>query len=397
MVAEDYPKLQRSPVGLKRGQAIAEALTARGFDVVLSTNPSNASARAHLREFSARAAGADLALAILLGHGISWNGQSFFLATNTEIDRAADLLSRALSITNIAQIAGRARTGGVFFLMTAPGFDAPIEGLDPRPQFTSEIARNVVAAFSNSTKVPVSRADASGELAAEALAKVFQQPVPTLAQAVTAASNDHLGMVVGTAPGESLVRSSPAATVEPAVLTTAGTALPDRKAALDGALETERSARERAESRALAEQLKAEQIQAELQRAQAEARKAQAEAERAQADSRKAQADAERAQAQAEVAKLEAKRVETQIQLAKAQAETPPSPTIPIDDTQLGPKQRLMIQERLRAKGLYTGEIDAVMGPLTREAIMGYQKIRKAAVTGFLTPDQFEALLSPER
>ena len=35
--------------------------------------------------------------------------------------------------------------------------------------------------------------------------------------------------------------------------------------------------------------------------------------------------------------------------------------------------------------GFYTGPIDAIMGPLTREAIMGFQKSRGAKVTGYLT------------
>ena len=42
---------------------------------------------------------------------------------------------------------------------------------------------------------------------------------------------------------------------------------------------------------------------------------------------------------------------------------------------------------------LYTGPIDSIMGPLTREAIMGYQHSRGAEVTGYLTPEQFQALV----
>jgi peptidoglycan hydrolase-like protein with peptidoglycan-binding domain len=55
--------------------------------------------------------------------------------------------------------------------------------------------------------------------------------------------------------------------------------------------------------------------------------------------------------------------------------------------------QRQHIQERLREMSLYTGPIDAIMGPLTREAIMGYQRSKGARVTGYLTPEQFDALL----
>src|SRR6476469_1471342 len=69
MVAEDYQKLQKSMVGAKRAGDIAEALKARGVDVTLSANPSNSSARANLRHFASKAAGDDVAIVVLLGHG----------------------------------------------------------------------------------------------------------------------------------------------------------------------------------------------------------------------------------------------------------------------------------------------------------------------------------------
>ena len=67
---------------------------------------------------------------------------------------------------------------------------------------------------------------------------------------------------------------------------------------------------------------------------------------------------------------------------------------VPIDETQLGKMQRERIQQRLRDMSLYTGPINSIMGPLTREAIMGYQRSKNAKVTGYLTPDQFEALVA---
>ena len=57
--AEDYQKLPKSSIGTKRGAEIAEALKARGFEVIVSPNPSNATARASLRDFAAKAEGAD--------------------------------------------------------------------------------------------------------------------------------------------------------------------------------------------------------------------------------------------------------------------------------------------------------------------------------------------------
>ena len=99
-----------------------------------------------------------------------------------------------------------------------------------------------------------------------------------------------------------------------------------------------------------------------------------------------------------ERAKQEARRVEAQAQIAAAQAEElrHASVAAPVDDAQLGQRQRRLIQQRLRDLGLYTGPIDAIMGPLTREAIMGYQKSRNASVTGYLTAEQFDALLPKE-
>jgi len=387
LVAEDYQKLPKSSVGTKRGSEIGEALQAHGFDVVVSPNPSNAAARASLRDFAAKAEGADLAFVILIGHGVSWSGQTFFLTANTEVGRAADLLSRALSTTNIAQIAGRAQKGGVFFFMTSPSFENPIEGLDARPQFASDIPKNAVTVFSSSSRIPVSRIDAAGEQAAEAVAKLLQQPSPSLSEMIKVASSGGMGAVFGRVDDVSLIKPPPApAVVERPVAAIAPAAVPSvqKSDETESRLEAERRAREQAEARARDEQLRAE-------RAQAEVLKAQADAKKAQADVEKAQADAERA-------KQEARRVEAQAQIAAAQAEElrHASVAAPVDDAQLGQRQRRLIQQRLRDLGLYTGPIDAIMGPLTREAIMGYQKSRNASVTGYLTAEQFDALLPKE-
>lgn len=384
LTAEDYQKLPKSSIGTKRGAEIAEALKARGFELIVSPNPSNATARASLRDFAAKAEGADLAFVVLIGHGVAWGGQTFFLATNTELGRATDLLSRALSTTNIAQIVGRAQTGGVFFFMTSPTFESPIEGLDPRPQFTSEAPKNTVAVFSSSARIPVSRIDAAGEQAAEALTKMLQQPSPSLSEAVKVASNGSMGAVFGRVDEISLAKPAPAPAAQSVASTAPQAAAAQRSEEIEGKLEAERRAREQAETRARDEQLRAERAQAEVLKAQADAKKAQADVERAQAD--------------AEKAKQEAKRVEAQAQIAAAQVEGLRHVPVaaPIEDTQLGQKQRRLIQQRLRELGLYTGPIDAIMGPLTREAIMGYQKSRSAAVTGYLTPEQFDALLPNE-
>jgi hypothetical protein len=315
LVAEDYQKLQKSTVGVKRGNDIADALTAHGFDVLLSSNPTNSVARAALRDFSMKAPTADLAIAVLIGHGSAWEGQSFFLPSNSEIDRPPDLLSRGLSITNIAQIVAGAKNGGVFFFMTIPNYGAVIDGLDARPQFAADIGKTVFTVFSGSAKIPVSRVDSTSEQAADALVEVLRQPAPLLSDAVKAASGD-AGMIIGSVTDVSLAKPPPS---------------PPVAAAVGGAATTE------------------------------------------------------------------AEKAKSGAGLARRQAEKPWNPAAPIDEAQLGQKLRERIQLRLKKMGLYTGAIDAIMGPLTREAIMGYQKSRGALVTGFLTPEQFQAMLSDDQ
>jgi peptidoglycan hydrolase-like protein with peptidoglycan-binding domain len=58
----------------------------------------------------------------------------------------------------------------------------------------------------------------------------------------------------------------------------------------------------------------------------------------------------------------------------------------------IDPRQVRRIQQRLAQMGLYQGPIDAIIGVLTREAIREYQKKNGAAETGYLTPDQLQAL-----
>ncbi|MET0531421.1 MAG: caspase family protein, partial [Microvirga sp.] len=196
MVAEDYQKLQKSSIGAKRANDIAEALKGLGFTVMVSTNPTNSGARAFLKDFSGHVADADLALVVLAGHSTAAGGQSFFLPVNAEIGRSTDLLSRGISITAVTQIVSRAKAGGVIVLMTAPNFPSPVDGLDGRPEFTAEIAGNVVTVFSSSSKVPISNVDSTSEQAAEALARALRRPDPTFPEAIKAAAKD-IGVVFG--------------------------------------------------------------------------------------------------------------------------------------------------------------------------------------------------------
>ncbi len=503
LAAEDYTALPKSAIGVNRARDIAAALEERGFDVLVATNPSNAGGRASLRDFSAKTAGADLAVAVLVGHGIATGGQTYFLPTNTEIGRATDLMSRGLAVANIAQIVGRAKQGGVFFFMTLPSFPQPVEGLDQRPQYASDVLPNVVVTVSNSSRMPLSRVDATGAEAAQAFAGALRAPGSSLADIAQAASSGGLDFVVGsaaavdlTAPPAATVATQPAGPSQADLVRQAEEA--SRQAETEAKLKAERLAREAAEKKArdeesrsqllLAETQKAQadsrKAQAELQRAQAEAQRAQAEAQRAQAEAQKALAEAERTRAEAERArqdamaeadrvrqeaqsateqakqeaqsaaqrakqeeqaraektrqeaaaeaervKSEARRLEEQAAAARADAELarqakekaeadaaqqlaalatqkppapPPPPSVvekpatstPLDEAKLGQDQRRRIQEKLRDLGLYGGKVDGNLGPMTREAITWYQKSRGLAETGFLTLEQYQALVS---
>jgi hypothetical protein len=300
LVAEDYQKLPKSALGVGRGNDIADALVARGFEVLRYANPSSSGARASLREFAAKAAGADLAIAVLLGHCGAWGGQSFFLPSDSEVQRASDLLSQGLSIAAIAHIAARAAKGGVFFFITSPNFVAPIPGLDASPQVAAEIEKNVFTVFSASPKCPSGQVDATSEPAADALADVFRQPSSALSAAVKAASSGDASLVIGTVPDLTLAALASTVTPPPAPLTQ------DKAIELETKLASEHAARDLAEKRARDQQARAEQALSEVTKAQTDARKAQADAERIQSDARKAQADAERAAADAKKAAADA-------------------------------------------------------------------------------------------
>jgi Putative peptidoglycan binding domain/Caspase domain len=529
IAAEEYATLKRSEIGVKRGAEIAEALRAKGFTVVTSSNPSNAAARAALRDFADQASSADLAVAILIGHGTSSAGQTFFLPVNTEIARATDLLSRGLSVTNVATIAARAKSAAVVFMITTPTFTAPIEGLDPRPQLTATLAGNVVVAFSSSNKVPLSRVDDVSSQSTDALLRKLAEAKILLPDLLSVSAANGLGLVVGSAPGIDLAQlpkvTQPVAD-NPAATAIAEQAAADRVAA-DAALQTEKQARLLAEKRVAQEQaskakadaeraleaekqarelaertaqeeqarlakveadraLQAERlaretaerrieeekqrlVKAESERAEKLARelaeKQQAEAlaqaekakvtraleaeklarelaeqktqevkaliEQAKADTERALANAQQAKVEAEAAGERAMRAEAE---AKAQTEAagqrslraeanakqqveaalqaqsaavaqaankPEAPTqeqlasLEIVEAMISEPQRRRIQSRLRKLGHYNGDLDAVMGPLTRQAIADYQQARGAPTTGYLTPEQLQALMAP--
>src|SRR5271166_6031122 len=126
IVGEDYQKLQKSSIGAKSANDIAEALRAKGFDVLFGADPANSRARALMLDFAQKANGADFAIAFVMGHVTAAGGQTYFLPVNTELGVATDLFSRGIAISSVAQIAGKAKAGAVIVLMTQPNFEPAV-------------------------------------------------------------------------------------------------------------------------------------------------------------------------------------------------------------------------------------------------------------------------------
>lgn len=51
----------------------------------------------------------------------------------------------------------------------------------------------------------------------------------------------------------------------------------------------------------------------------------------------------------------------------------------------------MQVQISLLAAGYYDGEIDGIIGPMTRDAIERYQRDNGMAVTGTITPEVLDA------
>lgn len=333
MAGESYTPLPRSAVKASSATRIAEALRRQGFTVTVAADPSNAVARARLTEFAHAAEGAHAAVVVLAGHGVTTGGRTFFLPVNAEIKRETDLLTRAVAVGSVAQIAAKARVGAVLFAMTVPELPASLQGIDARPNISGEVAANVVVAFSTSEKMPVSRADKAAEEAMRDLATVAGEKPLRLLGLVNALAAGGSGKVFGRVADMDLSTAPAKAAPVPAAVAS-----------------EEAKARREAEERAR---------RAEEREREAEARARQAEQ-------------------------------------SKEQSATPPADStaaLQTVESLFGRAQRKAIQGKLQKLGHYKGPIDAVFAELTRAAIKDYQAAANAPATGYLTPEQVQQLL----
>lgn len=397
LVAEDYNRLKRSEIGVKQSREIAEALRAHGFDVLMTPNPTNAAARATLREFSQKIKGAEIAIAVLVGHIAATRGHSFFLPVNANIRRGTDLLTRGIAVSSVAQITARAETGAVLFLTTVADISSTLRGVAARPSMAVKPAENVVVVFSSSGKVPVSGVGAVTKQAALDLIDAARTTPLKLRALVDAVAARGAGLVIGTVPDLNL-STLPS---EEAEISEAEIA--KQNAELQARLKADREARRKAELKA--------RRQAELKvRRRAELRVREAEERALRAEERAKRAE-ERARREAARRALEAS-TRTALGAADAAGNAPtdaadmvdePSQALGSDiaslqlvETLLGRTQRKEIQKRLQRLGLYHGRIDAIFGPLTRQAIKDFQTAHRAEPTGYLTPQQFQLLVGRE-
>jgi outer membrane protein OmpA-like peptidoglycan-associated protein len=88
----------------------------------------------------------------------------------------------------------------VCFLMTTPNFSTPLDDVELRPRVDGNLSANVIAAFSNSTRIPVSRTAAVASEAADAIVTLLRQnPHASLRQFSNACTNEAQGMAIGEA------------------------------------------------------------------------------------------------------------------------------------------------------------------------------------------------------
>lgn len=380
LAVENYSHFQKAAVTNDTASKMHDVLKKRGFDVSIALDANNASARAALREFASKVEGANAAIIILAGHGVSAAGRSYLLPSNVEIGRDSDLLSRGLVLPNVARIVERAKSGGVFFFASAANLPATLQAVSARPKLTEAPPTSVVVALSTSDKVPISRVDAvTARAAADFLEALGESPL-LMANLASAVAAGGVGQIFGTPPETDLAQPP----------------TPPPTEALSSSAATEEATAREAAARRDAEQ-RARDAEERARRAEQRARETEA---RAKAEARDAEARAREAEKKAQ--EIAQKEREADAASTPAGGVAPsPSPQEPDSDVEslrivealFGRSKRKEIQFLLRKKGLYEGQVDAIFGPLTRVAIKDFQKSLGADETGYLTPQQLQRLI----
>lgn len=384
--AEKYQYFKPSGISSNQILALEAALKKQGFSVLTTIDPGNADARAALSDFSHKAETADFALIVATGHFATYRNQSFFLPVNTRVRRATDLFSRGLSAKNITDIASKAKAGALLMLVTVPDIPSTVAGISMRPDFSTPLSGKVIASFSSSDNVPVSRVNSVSVQAMKDLIEAAGETPMMLAALMDSASAGATGRVFGKASELNLsVDASKAADAAKA------------QAAQSAANEAERKARLQADTRIREAEARAREAEQRAIETEARAKREMAAATAAQKAMEASKAAEEKAAADANAARVATAPASS----APAASAPPTAPTaganiasLQVVEALLGRGQRKVIQRLLKDMGHYDGPIDAIFGDQTRDAIRAFQKQSAAPETGYLTPTQFQKLIA---
>jgi len=354
--AQDYTNYGKSEINADTLGKMGAALKGQGFRIDVVTNANNSTSRAKLRDFAKKAENARVAIVVLAGHGVGSGGRAYFLPSNVEIRRASDLFSRAVAVSSVAQIAGRAQTGAVFFFTTVADLSSTLQNISARPSMSSTPKDNIFVVFSTSDRVPVSRVSTVSRQAALAFADAAIETPLMMSALVGAALAGDVGKIIGTVAELDLSKAPEAVLAAQA-----------------------------APSKPSQEEIEARRV-AELRARDAEKRASEAEA-RAKLEAKRAR------EAQAAAAANEPTPAAQQPAAELPQREESNVGALKVVEALLGRSKKKQLQRRLRKLGFYNGPIDAIFGDLTRQGIRDYQADSADDTTGYLTPKQIQFLI----
>ena len=233
----------------------------------------------------------------------------------------------------------------------------------------------------------------SVQAAADLIDAAEQTPL-TLATLIDGASAGGAGLIFGATPELDLTKDKK----KPAPTKPSSEAVNSAAAAAAAASAAKREAEKLAKARLEAER-KAEAKTASERRAR----------ELAERRLRLAEERARRAELRAKQAETKAQQeqdAQRQKAAALANQKKPPQPaatklpsniqSLQVVEALLGRAQRRNIQRRLQSMKLYNGQLDAIFGDRTREAIKAFQRKAGAQPTGYLTPDQLQQITAKQ-
>lgn len=320
--------------GRERADALQEALRRLGVATERLDDPSDAELRAGLHRFAVAAAQADVALVVVAAPVLRLGERDFTAPAGLALRRASDLLTRAVPLSAFARAADLAGEGGAVIALPVPAAVA-------LPETVTETGEAPPPAGGMSPVLLLRGAAVAHALAIlDRAAEAEAVELHALLRAAAGAEGASLTPL----PDRTVPLRRAAAPAEPPpALSDAGAPLPVLPAA--------------------------------------------ARVSPAPGPAPAAPVAAPPAEAAAPVAH------------AVPSAEARPAPEAAPDpaalaaiETRLSRAARRAIQRSLNLRGFYQGHADGIFGGRTREAIRRWQEAEGAAVTGFLTPAEVEAL-----